>query len=61
MITYTVDKIVSYSPLRRYVEGVCLKDDTKPTTNIANGSRLIIMDDSKIVHYDEQNEQWRDF
>lgn len=40
-----------------YIEGVCLSGDTKPT-NVANGSRLLEMDTSKVLMFDAVSETW---
>lgn len=44
-----------------YIEGSCLSADTKPTTGIANGSKLMEMDTSKIYMFDAENAEWREF
>ena len=41
-----------------YIEGECLHDDTKPTENIYNGSKLLEMDTSTLYIYDAENETW---
>ena len=40
------------------IEAVCLADDSKPTTGIANGSMCIVMDTGKIYVYNEAGETW---
>lgn len=69
MLTYT--KVVNYAPAApkqgasgaytpgtRYVEGVCLSTDTKPTSDIENGSSLIEMDSGKLYFYDAESGDW---
>lgn len=41
-----------------YGHGFCLRDDTKPTRGILNGSDCVEMDTSKIYLYDEENQEW---
>lgn len=43
-----------------YIEGSCLSTDTKPT-NVANGSKLIEMNTSKLYIFDEANKTWREW
>lgn len=42
------------------IKGECLHGDEKPV-NVANGSRLVEMDSSKLYFFDEENSQWRPF
>ena len=44
-----------------YAEGTCLSTDEKPTEGMANGSRLIEMDTSKLYLFDADNETWREW
>lgn len=44
---------------KAYVEGSCLSSDTKPTTNIENGSKLMEMDTSTLYNFDEESRIWR--
>lgn len=37
---------------------VCLSTDTKPTTGVINGSRLLEMDTQKTYMWDLDNTQW---
>ena len=37
-----------------------LKDDTKPTDGVRNGSVFVEMDTGKIYLFDEQNGEWID-
>lgn len=37
-----------------------LSTDTKPTTNVANGSIFFEIDTGKVFMYDETNTQWRE-
>lgn len=41
-----------------YGHGFCLKDDTKPTTGILNGSDCVEMDTGKVYFLDEENGEW---
>lgn len=59
MITF--DKASNQGLYKRYVEGKCLSTDTKPTSNIANGSVLVEMDTSKVFMFDEANSQWKEW
>ena len=40
------------------IEAVCLADDSKPTTGIANGSMCIVMDNGKIYAFNEAASSW---
>ena len=44
-------------PVRSRLYG--LSTDTKPTTNVANGSEFVEMDTSTIYFYDRANSEWR--
>lgn len=61
MITLTTDKVTTYTPTRRYIEGTCLSSDAKPTEGIMNGSTLIEMDTASVYFYDEENANWEKF
>lgn len=37
-----------------YIEGACLSDDTKPTGNIATGSKMLEVDTGDVYAYDEE-------
>ena len=39
-------------------EYVGLKDDTKPTTDVPNGSTFVAMDEQKLYAFDEENSTW---
>lgn len=41
-----------------YVEGVCLSTDTKPTTGIVNGSKLMEIDTSTLYVFNEEGQEW---
>ena len=41
-----------------YFEGTCLSTDTKPTQNVANGSKLLEMDTATMYMYDAAGSQW---
>lgn len=36
-----------------------LSTDTKPTTDVPNGSSFLEMDTGNVYMWDEENEQWR--
>lgn len=40
------------------IEAVCLADDSKPTTGIANGSMCLVMDNGKIYVFNEAASSW---
>ena len=40
-------------------EGVCTSEDTKPTTGIENGSKLMEMDTSTLYMFDKESGEWR--
>lgn len=58
MVTYNYGK--HYGD-KLYVEGECLSTDNKPTDGIMNGSKLLVMDTSKVVVFDEENQTWREW
>lgn len=41
-----------------YVEIACLSTDTKPTSGILNGSRLVEVDTGKKFRFDEDGAAW---
>ena len=41
------------------IEAACLSTDTKPTTDVPNGSSFLEMDTGNVYMWDEENEQWR--
>ena len=57
----TVNYISYPASGQRYIEGVCLSSDTKPTTDnsIYNGSKLLEMDTATLYIYDAKNKTWR--
>lgn len=57
MITFKA-RDFNYTNGKDRKEGECLSTDTKPTTNVANGSILIEMDTQKIFMFDETNSTW---
>lgn len=59
MVSLNYSKAVSVTDGKYYIEGECLSTDTKPTTGIANGSKLLEMDTSTLYVFDEENETWR--
>ena len=61
MVTFKT-RDFNYNPngSKNRVEGECLSTDTKPTTDIANGSILIEMDTGKIFMFDATNSTWRE-
>lgn len=44
-----------------YKVGYCLHDDSKPTTDVANGSCLIEMDTGKVYFFNAEDAQWEEF
>ena len=40
------------------IDAVCLADDSKPTTGIANGSMCLVMDNGKIYVFNEAASSW---
>ena len=62
MVTWTKEVFIGFGA-QTYREGVCLKDDTKPTDDdtLMNGSKLLEMDTSKIFHFDAENKIWREW
>lgn len=53
------NKISSYySPGKVLLDSACLSSDTKPTTGVANGSKLLEMDTSTVYAFDEANGEW---
>ena len=59
MVTYK--QILRMTNGKNQIEAYCLSTDTKPTTNVGNGSVLVEMDTSKVFFYDERNNTWREF
>lgn len=59
MVTFKT-KDFNYNPngSKNRVEGECLSTDTKPTTDIANGSILIEMDTGDIYMFNETAGAW---
>lgn len=57
MITFKA-KDYQDKTMKNRVEGECLSTDTKPTTDIANGSILIEMDTGSIYMFDEAGADW---
>ena len=39
---------------------VCNSADTKPTTGVPNGSKLLEMDTGTVYVYDEENTTWQE-
>ena len=56
-MTITVEKYIGGE---RYIEGVCIGDDTKPTDNIAMGSKLFVLDENKTYYYKDETDGWID-
>ena len=56
-MTITVEKIIGGE---RYIEGVCLSTETKPTTNIAMGSKLFVLDENKTYYFKNKTDNWVD-
>ena len=64
MLTYTKRVLLNETAAGDrlwYLEGHCLAADTKPTTDIANGSQLIEMDSGKVYFFDEAGSDWIEF
>ena len=60
MITINNSKDLNIGEGGKFIEGVCLSTDTKPTGNeIANGSILLEMDTSTLYMYDRDSTEWR--
>ena len=60
MITWTEQRQIGAE--QTLGEGVCLSTDTKPTgDSIANGSRLMEIDTSKLYFYDAESETWKEW
>ena len=59
MVTFKT-RDFNYNPngSKNRVEGECLSTDTKPTTDIANGSILIEMDTGDIYMFNETAGAW---
>lgn len=60
MISYKVRTLLNEDAegnRKWYLEGHCLAADTKPTSDIANGSCLIEMD-GDVCFFDEENGEW---
>ena len=49
-----------FTTQKQVIEGECLSTDQKPT-NVANGSKLMEMDTSKLYMFDEKNSTWREW
>ena len=60
MVTYHVSRFITAGG-KLYIEGECLSSDSKPVTNIMNGSKLIEMDTSKVYLFDESGQTWREW
>ena len=42
----------------RYIEGVCLSTETKPTTGVAMGSKLFVLDENTTYYYKNEDDGW---
>lgn len=64
MITYDKVKYEAYEKqdgsfgTRAYFKGKCLSTDTKPTTDVKNGSSLLEMDTATKYLFDQEGSQW---
>ena len=56
-MTITVEKIIGGE---RYIEGSCISTETKPTDNIAMGSKLFVLDENKTYYYKDETDGWID-
>ena len=64
MLTYTKRVLLNENAAGDrlwYLEGHCLAADTKPTSDIANGSQLIEMDSGSVYFFDEEGGDWVEF
>ena len=41
-----------------YIEGECLAEDTKPTENIYNGSKMMEMDTATLYMFSAKTSEW---
>ena len=58
MVRILVERIISGN--MKYIEGACVHDDTKPTTGIVTGSRMIEADtgDEYMFYEDASTPAW---
>ena len=54
-------KQINYSADAKLIEAYGLSTDSKPTTNIANGSMFVEMDSGKIYFFDAEGGDWTAF
>lgn len=57
MVRITDDRLITNSG-KRLIEAYGLSSDTKPTTNIAQGSVFIEIDTSNAYFFNEANNTW---
>ena len=55
---FSITKSTYFGDNKILIEAVCLADDSKPTTGIANGSMCIVMDNGKIYVFNEAASSW---
>lgn len=55
---FTNTKAKYYGDDKVLLDSACLSTDTKPTTGVANGSKLLEMDTSTVYAFDEANGEW---
>ena len=61
MLSYKINELLRENAAgerKWYCEGHCLSTDTKPTSDIANGSCLIEMDSGTVYFFDEDGSDW---
>lgn len=56
MITFTVHNPPTEQ--KAYKEGFCLSTDTKPSTDLVNGSILVEIDTGTVFFFDEEGGEW---
>ena len=55
---FSITKSTYFGDNKILIEAVCLADDSKPTTGIANGSMCLEMDTGKIYAFNEAASSW---
>lgn len=55
---FSITKSTYFGDNKILIEAVCLADDSKPTTGIANGSMCLVMDNGKIYVFNEAASSW---
>ena len=57
---FTNNKAKYFGDNKVLIEAACLKTDSKPTTDIANGSKCIEMDTGKTYMFNEEDSEWEE-